>query len=146
MQFPETHPLIRPRLFPIWNRSPWIALTRCRYWRPFTLHRTMSPTFRDAGAIGSTVQSCPDSILPFIDCPRGRNWTVSPRWSCAMYSVAQPIAGSPRGEKRVETRPARAKLGPAASRCYLHEGGLFRLPDGPRLLERELRQPQILGD
>src|SRR5262245_22466423 len=30
MPFSPTQPLIRPRLFPIWKRLPWIAFTRCR--------------------------------------------------------------------------------------------------------------------
>src|SRR5262249_57568766 len=78
MPFPPTQPLTRPRLFPIWKRFPWIAFTRCRYCLPLTLHSTMSPTWRVAGATGSTVHSWPDSILPFIEFPLGRNCTVSP--------------------------------------------------------------------
>ena len=40
-------PLMPPRLFPIWKRSPWIALTRCWNWLPFTRQSTMSRGRRD---------------------------------------------------------------------------------------------------
>lgn len=42
-------------------------------------------------SIGSTVQSWPESILPFIECPRGRNCVVSPFCNLEMYGVAQLI-------------------------------------------------------
>src|SRR5262249_27040417 len=67
----------------------------CRYWRPFTLHRTMSPTARVAGSTGSTVHSWPDSTFPRIELPRGRNWTVSPHYNLAMSCVAHPMRLSP---------------------------------------------------
>jgi hypothetical protein len=44
-----------------------------------TLQSTMSPTMRLVGSTGSTVTSCPDSMRPVIEPPRGRNWMVSPR-------------------------------------------------------------------
>lgn len=42
---------------------------------------TMSPTARVVQSKGATVQSCPDSILPYMEEPRGRNETVSPACS-----------------------------------------------------------------
>src|SRR5262245_3967499 len=44
----------------------------------------MSPTTRSSVLPGTIVQSWPDSILPAMDLPRGRNWTVSPRFSLSM--------------------------------------------------------------
>jgi hypothetical protein len=46
-----------------------MALIKWRYWKPFTLHRTMSPTFRFLAFTGTTVQSCPDSIFPNMELP-----------------------------------------------------------------------------
>ena len=86
MHFPKIplgpiHPFTKPLLFPIWKRLPLIALTMCRYSLPRTLQSTMSPTESVEESTGATVQSWPDSILPFIDEPRGRNDTVSPACS-----------------------------------------------------------------
>jgi hypothetical protein len=67
------------------------ALTRCRYWLPFTRHSTISPTEGTWSPSGSTVQSCPLSILPTMLLPRGRNCTVSPRASRAMWPSAHPM-------------------------------------------------------
>ena len=61
--FSPTQPLIRPRLFPIWKRFPWIAFTRCRYCLPFTLHSTMSPALTVTVSTGSTVQGVPAQPL-----------------------------------------------------------------------------------
>lgn len=92
MELRAIQPLIRPRLLPIWNRSPCVAFTKCRYSRPFTLQSTISPTSIGSSAeMGTTVQSCPDSILPTIELPRGRKLTVSPAINLAMYCVAHPI-------------------------------------------------------
>ena len=67
-------PALPPRFLGIApGRTSWIAFTRCRYCLPFTLHSTMSPTLSVEGTTGSTVQSWPDSILPFMEFPLGRN-------------------------------------------------------------------------
>src|SRR5262249_44717376 len=52
----------------------------------------MSPTANVAESTGATVQSWPESIFPFIELPRGRNETVSPRCNRAIWPLAQPIA------------------------------------------------------
>ena len=43
--------------------------------------------------MGHTEHNCPDSIFPLIEFPRGRNETVSPFRSAAMYCDAQPMPG-----------------------------------------------------
>src|SRR5262245_46419652 len=52
----------------------------------------MSPPLRAAGTTGSTVHSWPNSILPFMEFPLGRNCTVSPFCRRAIYSEAHPIS------------------------------------------------------
>ena len=47
-----------------------IALTMCRYSFPRTLYSTISPTARVEESTGTTVQSWPGSILPFMELPR----------------------------------------------------------------------------
>jgi hypothetical protein len=84
IEFGPTQPLIRPRLLPIWKRPFAIALTRCRYSLPATLHKTISPTLSVATLTGATVHSWPDSIFPVIEFPRGLNETVSPALSLAI--------------------------------------------------------------
>src|SRR5262245_21671980 len=79
-----THPLMKPRLLPIWKRCPSIAFTRCRYSAPRTLHRTMSPVRIAVWSTGATVHSWPDLILGDIEFPRGRKDTVSPACSFLM--------------------------------------------------------------
>src|SRR5438477_12599381 len=51
----------------------------------------MSPTRSAVASAGATVQSCPDSILPDMELPRGRNDTVSPLRSLSMWPVAHPM-------------------------------------------------------
>lgn len=53
----------------------------------------MSPTSSSSGFTGATVHNCPDSILPLIELPRGRNCTVSPFFSRSIYGVAHPMPG-----------------------------------------------------
>lgn len=48
--------------------------------------------------MGWTVQSCPDSIFPDIEFPRGRNETVSPVLNFWMCPDAQPILISTKGK------------------------------------------------
>src|SRR5262249_490332 len=91
IEFAEIQPLILPRLFPICNRPPWIALPKWRSPLPFTLHSTIPPTAKLAGSTGSTVQSWPDSTLPRIELPRGRHRTASPLPRLALSWDAQPI-------------------------------------------------------
>lgn len=52
----------------------------------------MSPTCTASGATGSTVHNCPDPILPAIALPFGRDVTVSPACSRAMYDVAHRLS------------------------------------------------------
>ena len=55
----------------------------------------MAPTRSAAwSAIGTTVQSCPEAILPTIELPRGRNETVSPAFRRSMWCVAAHPMGA----------------------------------------------------
>jgi len=57
-----------------------------------SFRKTVTPLDKSAGATGVTVQSCPDSILPAIEFPRGRNCTTQPALKSAMCRVAQLTA------------------------------------------------------
>src|SRR5262249_37925962 len=103
-------PLMPPRLLPIWKRSPWIALTMCRYSAPCTRQSTMSPTASCAGSTGATVQSRPESILPFMELPRGRNDTVPPSCGRAICCVAQPTSYYLSTHRVATALPCRPKL------------------------------------
>src|SRR5262245_45029420 len=65
----------------------------------------MSPTLSAAASTGTTVQSAPESILPVMELPRGRNDTVSPFCSFTMYCDAQPIRLSLRVIDHQHRRP-----------------------------------------
>jgi hypothetical protein len=79
----------------------------------------MSPTFRVAGSTGAIVHSCPDSIRPFMDRPIGRNETVCPERSIAIWRVA-PTHDCLRAEKTMASHSPTVEgrvPAPARSRC-----------------------------